>query len=211
MGQPIARQLRIASYLNDDVYPRTPGQHGQHNPQRHTAACTAAPTTADTRDTVPHRANPTQTAYAHPRKRPRPKVGAAPPVSPPHPYPSLIFPPPHWYLACLVTPSVPPHGYLSPVPLTPPPAVYPTQAEAAGAAAAAAGGEDSDVASELAESRCQSVCVCVCIYIYIYIYLCLYLYLHIYMCVCVCVCVCVYVYIYMCVCVCVCIGLTRSG
>jgi len=46
----------------------TPGQHG-HGPQRHTAAGTAAPTTADTGNTVPQRASPTQTAYAHPRRR----------------------------------------------------------------------------------------------------------------------------------------------
>ena len=48
------------------VYPErhlpTPGQHG-HSPQRHTAASTTAPTTADTGNTVPQRANPTQTAY----------------------------------------------------------------------------------------------------------------------------------------------------
>jgi len=46
----------------------TPGQR-RHNPPRHTAAGTAAPTTADTVNTVPQRANPTQTAYAHPRRR----------------------------------------------------------------------------------------------------------------------------------------------
>ena len=46
----------------------TSGQHG-HSPQRHTAAGTAAPTTADTGNTVPQRANPTQTAYAHLRRR----------------------------------------------------------------------------------------------------------------------------------------------
>ena len=39
------------------------------SPQRHTAAGTAAPTTADTGNTVPQRANPTQTAYVHPRRR----------------------------------------------------------------------------------------------------------------------------------------------
>jgi len=42
------------------VYPEkhlpTPGQHG-HSPQRHTAAGTAAPTTADMGSTVPQRAN----------------------------------------------------------------------------------------------------------------------------------------------------------
>jgi len=47
--------------------------------QRRTATGTAAPTTADTGNTVPQRANPTQTAYAyaHPRRRaggPRPRV-----------------------------------------------------------------------------------------------------------------------------------------
>ena len=46
----------------------TPGQR-EHSPQRHTAAGTAAPTTTDTGNTVPQRANPTQTAYAHPRRR----------------------------------------------------------------------------------------------------------------------------------------------
>jgi len=43
------------------VYPRhfpTPGQQG-HSPQRRTAAGTAAPTTADTGNKVPQRANPT--------------------------------------------------------------------------------------------------------------------------------------------------------
>ena len=48
-------------------HPPTSGQHG-HNPQWHTAAGTAAPTTADTGNTVPQRANPTQTAFAHPRR-----------------------------------------------------------------------------------------------------------------------------------------------
>jgi len=46
----------------------TLGQRG-HSPQRHTAAGTAAPTTTDTGNTVPQRANPTQTAYAYPRRR----------------------------------------------------------------------------------------------------------------------------------------------
>jgi len=41
----------------------------EHSCQRHTAAGTAAPTTTDTGNTVPQRANPTQTAYAHSRKR----------------------------------------------------------------------------------------------------------------------------------------------
>jgi len=54
------------------VYPErplpTPGQH-RHSPQRHTAAGTAAPTTADTGNTVPQRANPNQTAYARPQRR----------------------------------------------------------------------------------------------------------------------------------------------
>ena len=40
----------------------TPGQHG-HSPQRHTAAGTAAPTTADTENTVPQRANPYKDIY----------------------------------------------------------------------------------------------------------------------------------------------------
>ena len=45
--------------------------HGQlkHSPQRHTAAGTATPATADTGNRVPQRVNPTQTAYAHPRRR----------------------------------------------------------------------------------------------------------------------------------------------
>ena len=38
------------------------------SPQRHTAAGAAAPTTADTGNTVPQRANPTQTPYAQPRR-----------------------------------------------------------------------------------------------------------------------------------------------
>jgi len=46
----------------------TPRQRG-HSPQRHTAAGTAAPTTTYTGSTVPQRANPAQTAYAHPRRR----------------------------------------------------------------------------------------------------------------------------------------------
>ena len=54
---------------DDDVYPRETPPHirtARASPQRHTAAGTAAPTTADTGNTVPQRANPTQTAYAHP-------------------------------------------------------------------------------------------------------------------------------------------------
>jgi len=44
------------------------GQRG-HSPQRHTAAGTAAPTTTYMGNTVPHRrANPTQTAHAHPER-----------------------------------------------------------------------------------------------------------------------------------------------
>ena len=57
---------------DDDVYPRETPPHirtVRASPQRHTAAGTAAPTTADTGNTVPQRANPTQTAYAHPRRR----------------------------------------------------------------------------------------------------------------------------------------------
>jgi len=57
---------------DDDVYPRETPPHirtARASPQRHTAAGTAAPTTADTGNTVPQRANPTQTAYAHPRRR----------------------------------------------------------------------------------------------------------------------------------------------
>jgi len=46
----------------------TPGQRG-HSPQRHTAAGTATPHHHNTGNTVPQRANPTQTAYAHPRRR----------------------------------------------------------------------------------------------------------------------------------------------
>jgi len=47
---------------DDDVYPReTPPQirTARASPQRHTAAGTAAPTTVDTGNTVPQRANPT--------------------------------------------------------------------------------------------------------------------------------------------------------
>ena len=42
----------------------TPGQHGD-SPQRHTAAGTAAPTTADTGNTVPQRANPSLFIYRY--------------------------------------------------------------------------------------------------------------------------------------------------
>ena len=62
----------VTLMFNDDVYPRETPPHfrtAQASPQRHTAAGTAAPTTADTGNTVPQRANPTQTAYAHPRRR----------------------------------------------------------------------------------------------------------------------------------------------
>jgi len=57
---------------DDDVYPRETPPHirtARASPQRHTAAGTATPTTSDTGNTVPQRANPTQTAYAHPRRR----------------------------------------------------------------------------------------------------------------------------------------------
>jgi len=39
-----------------------------HIPQQNTAAGTAAPTTTDTGNTAPQRVNPTQTAYARPKK-----------------------------------------------------------------------------------------------------------------------------------------------
>ena len=57
---------------DDDVYPRETPSHirtARASPQRYTAAGTAAPTTADTGNTVPQLANPTQTAYAHPRRK----------------------------------------------------------------------------------------------------------------------------------------------
>jgi len=65
--------IKRINHRNDDKYtveehPPTSGQHG-HIPQQHTAAGTAAPTTADMGNTVPQRAHPTQTAYAHPRRR----------------------------------------------------------------------------------------------------------------------------------------------
>jgi len=41
----------------------TPGQR-EHSPQRHITAGTVTPTTTDTVNTVPQRANPTQTAYS---------------------------------------------------------------------------------------------------------------------------------------------------
>jgi len=56
----------------DDPY--TPERHlpdtrtARAQPQWHTAAGTAALTTIDTGNTVPQRANPTQTAYARPKK-----------------------------------------------------------------------------------------------------------------------------------------------
>jgi len=49
------------------VYPRETPPHirtARASPQRHTAVGTAAPTTADTENTVSQRATPTQTAYA---------------------------------------------------------------------------------------------------------------------------------------------------
>jgi len=49
------------------LYPRETSPHQDSAgtaPQRHTAAGTAAPITADTGNTVPQRANPTRTAYA---------------------------------------------------------------------------------------------------------------------------------------------------
>ena len=48
------------------VYPRETPPHirtARASPQRHTAAGTAAPTTADTGNTVPQRANPTQSVF----------------------------------------------------------------------------------------------------------------------------------------------------
>jgi len=58
--------------LYDTVTPERnllpPEQRG-YSPQRPTAAGTAAHINADTGNTVPQRANPTQTAYAHPRRR----------------------------------------------------------------------------------------------------------------------------------------------
>jgi len=64
--------IYVHTHDDDDVYPRETPPHirtARASPQRHTAAGTAAPTTADTGNTVPQRANPTQTAYAHPRRR----------------------------------------------------------------------------------------------------------------------------------------------
>jgi len=63
--------LSVCACVNDDdddVYPRETPPHiraARASPQWHTAAGTAAPTTADTGNTVPQRANLTQTAYAH--------------------------------------------------------------------------------------------------------------------------------------------------
>ena len=55
-----------------DVFTRgrhlPPQEQRRHSPQWHTAAGTAAPTTTDKGNTVPQRANPTQTAYAHTRR-----------------------------------------------------------------------------------------------------------------------------------------------
>ena len=62
----------IHTYIDDDMYTTETPPHirtARASPQRHTAAGTAAPTTADTENTVPQRGNPTQTAYARPRKR----------------------------------------------------------------------------------------------------------------------------------------------
>ena len=59
----------------DDMYTPerhlpTPGPGQREHSPPHTAAGTAAPTTTDTGNTVPQRADPAQTAYAHSRKRP---------------------------------------------------------------------------------------------------------------------------------------------
>ena len=59
-------------YTYDDLFTPerqfpTLGRRG-HSPKWHTAAGTAACTTTDTGNTVPQRANPTQTAYAHPNR-----------------------------------------------------------------------------------------------------------------------------------------------
>jgi len=50
---------QICRYAFDDCLPRDTSPH-QDSPQRHTAAGTDVPTTADTGHTVPQRANPTQ-------------------------------------------------------------------------------------------------------------------------------------------------------
>ena len=68
-GSPATSGLAVWCFPDGDMFTPerhlpTPGQRG-HSPQRHTAAGTA-PTTTDTGNTVPQRANPTQTAYAHP-------------------------------------------------------------------------------------------------------------------------------------------------
>jgi len=49
-------RISVVMSVYPDRHLPTPGQHG-HSPQRHTAAGTAAPTTADTENTVPQRAN----------------------------------------------------------------------------------------------------------------------------------------------------------
>jgi len=69
-------------YIPESGYPRETPPHisGQatrtgtaDSPQRrHTAAGTGAPTTADKGNTVPQRANPTQTAYLAPEGGPSP-------------------------------------------------------------------------------------------------------------------------------------------
>jgi len=69
-------------FIPERHLPTTPGQR-EHSSQRHTAAGTAAPTTTDKDNTVPQRANPTQTAYARPRTRAQ--------ASPPRQYP--VYPP----------------------------------------------------------------------------------------------------------------------
>ena len=60
--------VRLKMMFSPERHLPTPGQRG-HSPQRHTVAGTATPTTADTGNIVPQRANPIQTAYAHPRRR----------------------------------------------------------------------------------------------------------------------------------------------
>ena len=63
----VTATMMMYTYTPETRLP-TPGQRG-HSPQRHTAVGAAAPTTTDTENTVPQRANPTQTVHAHSRKR----------------------------------------------------------------------------------------------------------------------------------------------
>jgi len=65
-GQLTRKMMMMICLPPRDTSPRRTVR--AQSPQRHTAAGTAAPTARDMGNTVPLRANPTQTAYAHPQR-----------------------------------------------------------------------------------------------------------------------------------------------